>query len=194
MSAAAPAGAFGRSVAALLVSQLCLLAAYGGFITTYGAFASERLGWSTLDIGLVFTVFALGDISLGAVLAHLADRTGRRRVAIISLAVIASWALLFVAELPRLVLYGFTLLVGAALTGFGASWFALLTEVSPPDRRGRIFGTVSAISQLGVILGALVSSTIWQQVGLAPALAASSAAAALGIVPLLALPRPAGAG
>lgn len=186
---AALPGGIGRPVAAILASQVLLLASYGAFITVYAAFATQFLGWSTLDVAILFTVFAAGDITLGAVVGYVADRTGRRRVAIVSLVMIAIWNVLFVAALPRLVLYAYTFFVGAALTGVNGAMFALLTEAVPRERRGRVFGVVSSFSQTGVIVGALVGSVVWQQVGLAQALVAASAACLAAIVPLFALPR-----
>ena len=70
------------SLAALLAANLALLAAYGGFITTYAPLATTSLGWSIVEVGIAFSFFGLGSILLGPALAHLADRIGRRTIAI----------------------------------------------------------------------------------------------------------------
>lgn len=193
-ASAAPAGggpttALNRSVIALLLAQVCLLASYGGFITAYGAFATQRLGWTTLEVALVFTVIAVGSIVLGPPLSYLADRVGRRGVATLSLAVIASWGLVFVLGLPRPFLYADTVLTGGALTAFGGAWFALLSEASPAERRGRTFGIVSGVSNVGIVIGATLAAAIWEQVDLAWAMVVSSAGAGLGVLAMLAVPR-----
>jgi predicted MFS family arabinose efflux permease len=41
-------------------------------------------------------------------------------------------------------------------------------------RRGRSFGFVTALSNLGVIVGATLASQVWQRVGLAEGLATAS--------------------
>ena len=73
-----------RTVFVLLAGNLLLLIGFGGWITSYAPFVTTRLGWSTFDVGIIFTIFGLGDITLGPWLGHLADRTGRRRMAVLS--------------------------------------------------------------------------------------------------------------
>ena len=67
----------------LFLIQTSFQAGFGAFITTYAVFTQERLGWATAEVGLVFSAFGLGSILLGPVLANLADRRGRRDVAIL---------------------------------------------------------------------------------------------------------------
>lgn len=185
-----PTTGLNRAVIALLLAQLCLLASYGGFITTYGALATQRLGWTTFEVGFVFTVIAVGSIVLGPWLSHVADRVGRRLVAIVALPVIASWGFVFVLALPRPILYLDTVLAGGALTAFNAAWFALLNDASPAERRGRTFGIVSAVSNVGVVVGATLAAAVWQQIDVALAMAVSSAWAGIGAVAMLAVPGP----
>jgi MFS family permease len=177
--AAAPASALNRGVLALLVANFMLLVAFGAWITSYAPFATTRLGWSTFDVGIIFTIFGLGDITLGPWLSHLADRTGRRRIAVVATVPIAVFGLALVLGLPRLVVYAVSFVTGASLTAFNASWFALLTEQVPAARRGRVFGIVSAVGSLGTVGGALGASALWQTVDLALGLYLASAATLL---------------
>ena len=164
-ASAAPGGTSGlmsRTVLTLLVGNFLLLMSFGGFITTYAPFASQRFGWSTLDIGLLWTLLGIGDITLGPWLGHYADRTGRRRMAVAASIPIFLWGFVLVLGLPRIVFYAASFLCGASLTAYNASWFALLTTAVPAERRGRIFGVVSAVGQGGTVAGALLASLLWQ--------------------------------
>ena len=60
-------------IIALLLANLAMLAGYGGFITTYAPLATERLGWTTVDVGLAFSCFGAGSILLGPPLSHAPD-------------------------------------------------------------------------------------------------------------------------
>jgi MFS family permease len=155
---------FNRSTSVLLLSQLFLLAGYGAFITTYAPLTTTTLGWSTLEVGIAFSVFGLGSIVLGPWLSHLADLYGRRGIAILSCIPLALFADVLVFAFPRAIIYPVTFLAGAGLTAFTAAWFALLYEAAPDARRGRTFGIVNALSQLGIVVGATIASTAWQNI------------------------------
>jgi MFS family permease len=182
-------GLFSRTVLTLLAGNLCLLIGFGGWVTSYAPFATTRLGWTTFDVGIIFTLFGIGDITLGPWLGHLADRTGRRRMAVVASIPIFLFGFVLVFGLPKPFFYAISFVTGAALTAYNASWFALLTAAVPTARRGRIFGVVSAVAQTGTVIGALGTSLLWQafdvQWGL---IVASFAALGAGLV-LLTLPR-----
>jgi MFS family permease len=149
----------------LFIVQLAFQTTFGAFITTFAPFGAERLGWSTVEIGLTFSMFGLGSILLGPPLARVADRRGRRLFGIIGAALVFPFGLVFVLEAPRLVLYPITIIAGAGVTTLEASWFALLADATDGGRRGRAFGTVVALSTLGVALGATVASQLWERTG-----------------------------
>lgn len=178
-----------RAVLVLFAANMLLLVGFGGWITSYAPFATANLGWSTFDVGIIFTIFGLGDITLGPWLGHLADRTGRRRMAIVASVPVCFFGLALVLGLPRPVVYAISLITGASLTAFNASWFALLTTAVAPERRGRVFGTVNAIANGGVVIGAMGASLLWQAFGVGYGLLLSSFAVLLGGAVLLLLPR-----
>jgi MFS family permease len=174
--------------AVLLLSQALLLAGYGAFVTTYAPLATTVLGWSTAEVGIVFSIFGAGSILLGPPLSGLADRTGHRRVASLACLPVTLFGVTLVLGFPRPVLYAVTFLAGGSITAYGAAWFAMLARVSPVARRGRTFGVVSAGSNLGMVFGAMTASAIWQRAGLREALAFASVPVALAGATLLLLP------
>ena len=146
----------------LLAGNLLLLIGFGGWITSYAPFVTTRLGWTTFDVGIIFTFFGIGDITLGPWLGHLADRTGRRRMAVLSSIPIFLFGFIVFFGLPKPFFYAISFVTGAALTAYNASWFALLTTAVPAARRGRVFGVVSAVAQAGTVVGAMGATAIWQ--------------------------------
>jgi DHA1 family multidrug resistance protein-like MFS transporter len=154
-----------RLLVILFLVQSAFQASFGAFITTYAVFTQERLGWATAEVGLVFSAFGLGSILLGPVLANLADRRGRRDVAILGTLLILLFPIAFFAELPRIVLYPVSIISGAGVTALEASYFALLVDATDGGRRGRAYGWISALSSLGIVVGATVSSQLWDRTG-----------------------------
>lgn len=186
----APGSPWSRSVFVLLAANLLLLVSFGGWITSYAPFATERLGWTPFDVGIIFTIFGIGDITLGPWLGHLADRTGRRRMAVLASIPIFLFGFVLVLALPKPFFYAISFITGAALTAFNASWMALLTAAVPGRQRGRVFGVVMAVAQAGTIIGANGAAALWQAVDISAGLIlASCAALAAGLVLLLLPPE-----
>lgn len=195
--AAATAGAvvisaFNRSVLVLLAANTLLTATFGGFITTFAPYATGTFGWSTAEVGVVFSVYAAGSIALAAPLGALADRRGRRLVGTFATVPVFLFVLTLVFALPKAAIYVSAFFAGAGLAAFGAAWFALLTEASPEARRGRTFGIVNAISTLGLVVGANGAAALWEAADIRLALLATGAAALLGGLTLALLPARSG--
>lgn len=178
-----------RAVIVLFASNLLLLMGFGGWITSYAPFATTHLGWSTFDVGIIFTIFGIGDITLGPWLGHFADRFGRRRMAVMASFPVFFFGIALVLALPRPAVYAVSFVTGASLTAFNASWFALLTTAVPPQRRGRVFGTVNAIGNVGTVIGAMGASVLWQAFDVGYGLVLSSCAVLVGGLVLLVMPR-----
>ena len=187
-TAAAGGRVWNRTVFILLAANALLLIGFGGWITSYAPFVTTRLGWTTFDVGIIFTFFGIGDITLGPWLGHLADRSGRRRMAVLSSIPIFLFGFVVFFGLPKPVFYAISFVTGAALTAFNASWFALLTMAVPAARRGRVFGVVSAVAQAGTVVGALGATAIWQLTDVGGGLILSSVAALCAGLVLLLLP------
>jgi MFS family permease len=154
-----------RLLVVLFLVQTAFQAGFGAFITTYAVFAHERLGWATAEVGLVFSAFGLGSILLGPVLANLADRRGRRDVAIFGTFLVFLVPVVFFAEAPRPVLYLVSVVGGAGVTALEASFFALLADATDGGRRGRAYGWVTSLSSLGIVVGAIGASQLWESTG-----------------------------
>ena len=151
-----------RRLGILLLAQLALNSGFGAFITTYGPFGEERLGWDTAQIGFVFALFGLGAIALGPWLSRQADLRGRRNFGILGTVPVIAFSLVFWLQAPWPILYAASVLAGAGLTTVQASWYALLADATEGGRRGRRFGAVTAFANLGIVVGATVAAQLWE--------------------------------
>jgi MFS family permease len=180
---------FTRPLVVLLLANALTFFGFGGFITTFAPYTTTALGWTTVEVGIAFAIFGAGSIFLGPYLGGLADRHGRRLVGQFTTLPLLLFGLAFVLDLPRPVLYAVSFLAGGGLAGFGAAWFALLTEAAPEARRGRTFGIVNALSSLGTIAGANGAAFVWETTGVGAALLVVAIVAAFGGPMLNLLPR-----
>jgi MFS family permease len=156
-----------RALGALLVANIALLASYGAFITTYAPMATTRLSWSIVEVGIAFSFFGAGSIVLGPWLAHLADRVGRRQVAVLAPIPLTVFSVGLVAGLPQPAVFALAFVAGGGLTAFSASWYALLADTAGERRLSRTFGIISAASALGIVIGALGATQLWERVDIA---------------------------
>jgi MFS family permease len=177
-----------RPIIALFLANLATMAGFGAFITTYAVFATGDLGWSAAEIGLVWAMFGVGSIVLGPWLARRADLGGRRRMAVLGCIPVVILPVVMILPVPRPLIWAATIIAGGGLTAFESSWFALLAAATDEGRRGRIFGVVTALSNLGVAVGAIGAAQAWQLIDIRVALLASGAAFALAGVAMLAHP------
>jgi MFS family permease len=177
-----------RPLAILLISNLALMSGFGAFITTYAPFATANLGWSKAEVGIVFSMFGLGSVVLGPWLARRADRTGRRRMAIVGVIPLVAFTLALALALPRPLLYATAIVGGGGLTAFEASWFALLAGATDDGRRGRAFGFVTAVSNLGIVVGAMLAAQAWELVDIRLGVILPSISLALAGATLLSYP------
>ena len=190
--AALPVSPSRSALVVLVVSNLGLSAAFGGFITTYSPYATERLGWSTTDIGILFSLFGLGNILVGPWLARRGDERGRTTWAILSCVPVAVYAVVFVSDVPQAVIYVAGVVAGGGVAGFSANWYAMLATVAGAQRRGRTIGTVMALSNLGIVVGAMGASVVWDAVDLRIAAVSPLVSMLIAAGALLVLPRSTG--
>jgi MFS family permease len=175
-----------RPLALLLIANMALLGSYGAFITTYATLATERLGWSLVDVGIAFSFFGAGSIVLGPWLAHLADRIGRRAIATLAPLALIGFGLFLVLGLPQPVIFAFAFVGGGGLTAFSASWYALLAESAGERRMGRIFGVVSAASTIGIVVGSTLAAALWTRVDIAAGMLVGALLPLVTVVAMLA--------
>jgi DHA1 family multidrug resistance protein-like MFS transporter len=180
-----------RDLAILLVANIGLLAGFGSFITTYAPYTTSALAWTEAEVGITFSLFGLGSIVIGPWLGHQADRRGRRQVAAAATAPIAVFAALLLLGAPRPLIWLAAIPAGGGVAGFGAAWYALLASTTGGVRGSRAFGTVSAISSLGIAIGAMAASVLWTIIEIRAGVAVTLAALAIAAGAMLAFRGPA---
>jgi predicted MFS family arabinose efflux permease len=141
------------------------------------AFAAEFHA-DAAAVGWVATLTFGGFLAGTFFLVPLGDRFDKRRLILIELAVLIV-ALLVMASAPTLpALVAASLFVGLT-SGFAQLVIPLTAELAPPEKRGRVMGTLLACLFLGILFGRLAGGFVaqflgwrWLYVGAATMLAA----------------------
>jgi len=127
----------------------------------------DRLGHSTVMIGIIFTVAYLSGALLTAVWGYLSDRVGRRKILMLLalLTILSNVILIYFTGLPYILAAVIIANVGAGGSGGGGSGGgpfnpaeeALLAEKCQPKNRNQIFAVNSCVGSIMGSLGALAS-------------------------------------
>jgi MFS family permease len=133
-----------------------------GFLSVILGLYLDEVGFTPIEVGFIFTATLIGSAMLTGIVTARADRLGRRRMLMVSSALLALSGFIFaVARTPWL-------LVIAALTGtisptsgevgpFETVEAAILPQTTSEKRRNQAFGLYSAVGAAMVALGALAA-------------------------------------
>ena len=125
----------------------------------------NRLGYSTVTIGIIFSVAYLSGAVLTAIWGYLSDRYGRRKILVLLalLTIVSNMILIYFSSLFFILLAVIIANVGAGGSGGGGSGGgpfnpveeALLAEKCRPENRNQIFALNSCVGSIMGSLGAL---------------------------------------
>lgn len=130
-----------------------------GLVIPLLPFWAERLGANPFEVGLILTVYALAQFLFTPILGALSDRYGRKKIIFTSLCIeVISFALTALAgSLPML-------LIARAVGGIGASNIgsaqAVVSDVTPPEKRAAGMGMIGAAIGMGFVVGPAIGGVL----------------------------------
>jgi len=128
----------------------------------------DSIGSTKQQIGFVMGCFAVGLLLSRFFLGPLADTKGRKLVLIVGTSVAA------IAPLGYLLLKSFVLLMvvrafhGVSIAGFTTGYIALVTDLSPPGRRGELISYMGLCTPLGMAIGPAIGGFLVEASGYTP--------------------------
>jgi MFS family permease len=153
--------------AKLLMAARGIRAFAFSYLNVVFAIYLDRLGYSTVMIGVIFTVAYLSGAVLTALWGYLSDRVGRRNILMLLavLTIVSNLILVYFTGLFFILAAVIIANVGAGGSGGGGSGGgpfnpaeeALLAEKCRPDNRNQIFAVNSCVGSIMGSLGALAS-------------------------------------
>jgi EmrB/QacA subfamily drug resistance transporter len=112
------------------------------------------------SLSWIFSIYVLFNLVGVSLLAKLSDLYGRRNIYVFSVAVFALGSTI-VAFSDNITF----LLVGRAVQGFGASGIfpvasAVIGDIFPPEKRGRMLGMIGAVFGIAFIIGPVIAGVL----------------------------------
>ncbi|HET9498442.1 MAG TPA: MFS transporter [Candidatus Limnocylindria bacterium] len=167
------------------------LAAYAAvFLAFFDNFAllpliaprAQELGADALGVGVAVAAYSLTNLFLNLLGGSLADRVGRRRVLLVSLAV-SPICIAIYGLADSLPVFLAARAVHGAFGGFlTASLFALLADLAPEGERGKTIGRAGALIGAAAVIGPAAAGVAARELGSGPVFLAVAAIIAVGLI------------
>ena len=175
---------FGRRSLTIYYASALIGLGFGTLVTYAQPFA---LSLGARAVSQLFVGYAVAAVSVRLLLGSLADRVGRREVALVSL-VLYALVLLVTTHLRPTWLFGIGLGLGVSHGLLYPALNALALETSPPAARGVVMTSFNGAFNLGfavsvVSFGAIAEVAGYPTIFLLAGLAVFTGVAALGLIP-----------
>jgi benzoate transport len=156
----APMGRF-QVMAVAIALVLILIDGFDVAVMAYAAPAlSREWGLDPVTLGFLLSASLFGMAAGSIFLTPLADRIGRRRLTIISMAIISAGMILSVISTGPAQLLAFRALTGLGVGGMMANLNVLVAEYASDKRRGSIIGIYAAGYPIGATIGGFVAGPL----------------------------------
>ncbi|NEQ57500.1 MAG: MFS transporter [Moorea sp. SIO4A1] len=142
----------------------------------------QDVGGTKQQVGLVMGCFAIGLLLFRNPLGRMADLRGRKLVVIIGTSAVALAPLgyLFTQSISLLMLV--RVFHGISIAAFTIGYMALVTDLSPVEKRGELIGYMSLATSIGLGLGPALGGFLQQEVSYTVLFLVSAALGGLGVL------------
>lgn len=155
----------------------------GILMTFLPLLATQVVGVTATEVGILFTIRGLGTMVLGIPMGMLADRKGKKTFMILGLLVSgASMAgMAFTESFPWLIVFIITGSLGVMM--FSPAALGLLSASVPLQRQSTVMGIYGGVCEnIGIIAGASLGGFVWSAWGPRATFLMGTVAASLGAV------------
>ena len=161
-----------------------------GFVMPLRALYARDIGASSVEIGLMATVFLLASFAVTPAIGWLSDCMGYRTVLGLSLLTYAWLLAAYVPVTSPGALIALRAVEGVSAAGVLTPARALMNTVAPPDRYGEALGLVSTARTVGILAGPAAGTLLASGVGYTPAFLAASGVLTLTALAVFIVLRP----
>lgn len=177
-----------RATWILLAGNALQSTGLGFFFPILPVYALAR-GATSFEIGAMLTAGVVGAGLAQVAGGWLADRFDRRRLVVIFQVLYAVFFPLYLLPFAPVFFIPLRFLHSATGGGYQPAALALLTDLSPPEHRGRVFGYWSSSFMFGLLVGPAIGGSL-ALLGLSTAFLGATAVSLIAAATLLQLPEP----
>ncbi|MEG4417407.1 MFS transporter [Microcoleus sp. LAD1_D5] len=169
-----------RSLLTLFTAGLLFWSSLASLLPTLPLYV-QFVGGTKQQIGFVMGAFAIGLLLSRPPLGKIADSRGRKQVLLLgaTVAAIAPLGYLLAQSIPLLLLI--RVFHGISIAAFTTAYSALVTDLSPPGKRGELIGYMSLVNPVGLAVGPAIGGFVQAWVGYTPLFAMSAAFAVISL-------------
>lgn len=148
-------------MAIVIALTLILIDGFDVAVMAYAAPSLSRAwGLDPVTLGFLLSASLFGMAAGSLFLTPLADKIGRRKLALISLVIISVGMILSVFAADAMQLMAFRVITGLGVGGMMANLNVLVSEYASDKRRGTIIGIYAAGYPIGATVGGLVAAPL----------------------------------
>ncbi|MBE9097476.1 MFS transporter [Tychonema sp. LEGE 07203] len=169
-----------RSLLTLFTAGLLFWCSLASLLPTLPLYV-QSVGGTKQQIGFVMGAFAIGLLLSRPQLGKIADSRGRKQVLLlgVSVAAVAPLTYLFAKSIPLLLCI--RAFHGISIAAFTTAYSALVTDLSPPGKRGELIGYMSLVTPIGLAFGPAIGGFLQAGLGYPFLFAMSAAFATIGV-------------
>ncbi|XZN90970.1 MAG: MFS transporter [Microcoleus sp.] len=170
-----------RNLLTLFTTGLLFWSSLASLLPTLPLYV-QSVGGTKQQIGFVMGAFAIGLLLSRPQLGKMADATGRKQVLLLGtlVATIAPLCYLFAKSIPLLLLI--RAFHGISIAAFTTAYSALVTDLSPPGKRGELIGYMSLATPIGMAFGPAMGGFLQAWVGYTPLFVMSASFATMAVI------------
>ncbi|MEZ2239870.1 MFS transporter [Microcoleus sp.] len=169
-----------RNLLTLFTTGLLFWSSLASLLPTLPLYV-QSVGGTKQQIGFVMGAFAIGLLFSRPQLGKMADSRGRKQVLLLGtlVATIAPLCYLLAKSIPLLLLI--RAVHGISIAAFTTAYSALVTDLSPPGKRGELIGYMSLVSPIGMAVGPAMGGFLQAWVGYTPLFLMSASFATMAL-------------
>jgi len=170
-----------RNLLTLFTTGLLFWSSLASLLPTLPLYV-QSVGGTKQQIGFVMGAFAIGLLLSRQQLGKMADSRGRKQVLLLGTLVAATAPLcyLLAKSIPLLLLI--RAVHGISIAAFTTAYSALVTDLSPPGKRGELIGYMSLTTPIGMAFGPAMGGFLQAWVGYTPLFLMSASFATMAVI------------
>ncbi|TDF95053.1 MFS transporter [Paenibacillus piri] len=133
--------------------------------TTLPLFVKDVLGGSQQQMGLVITLYVVGNVLFRPFSGRWVDRFGKKKMAVLSLAVFFIASLLYLGTYELALLLMVRIIHGASYGVASTATSAIAADIVPASRKGEGIGYFSMFMSIAMVIGPALGLVLWNASG-----------------------------